>query len=337
MTSIPLDQTTIATIAAMSMSPTRNRLITQTYHQLSRAIADLHGGDCLNWFHFATWSSYSVGRIITGQTLPASLRQFLTGGAPMLGGGRHLCALVDAIENTAADVARGLSEGNDAVFADLAPVSAAFVEDGAGCDPDRERLASAFDNYRAAGQQSDPSAHAQLVLAGSLGIGAEEQALLQPFLASVLCAGVTEVFSPIGIQLGRTPLGHIAIAARAGHQFARLIDERWDREMTRHFLVLELPGERLHLGDDVPPLVGEPLIPHVTAKPTEPALIDLLDEFDRTGDSGRDDRASDWTVYDQRMDWIAWLFRSRQFDQRMRQPPFTAAEVQQLRDALAKA
>ena len=354
-TAWPLDQDTIKAVAAMPPSAVRNRLVTQTYHQLALSIGALTGRPEANWFHFGTWASNTAGRIMTGATLPPIMRRVLVGKGDLLGEGKHHLAIVDRLEDAGVIISDGLSMGNITVFAEIAPAGAAFVTahtsasaaDRATARADlarivtraepgleESRLARGFETYEAALVEKDSTRQAQLMLAGSIDMGAVEQSRLDPFVNSVMCAAVTAAFKPLAYRLGRSPLGRARALERLGHRITAAADHAWDRLMTRYFMVFEGPGERLRLGHDVPPLVGESLIAPAFEHPSEPALVDLFAEFDRTRFTGRGSASVDWAVLHDRMEWICWFFLSRHYDERLSQSPFSLAEVQQLQDAL---
>jgi hypothetical protein len=54
-------------------------------------------------------------------------------------------------------------------------------------------------------------------------------------------------------------------------------------------------------------------------------------EWDRTRGTGRPTGATDWSVLEQRMNYIVNLFRSRQRHPALLNPPFTAAQLDELR------
>ena len=148
----PLDQDTIEVVAAMPPSAVRNRLVTQTYHQLALAIGALTGRPEANWFHFGTWASNTAGRIMTGATLPPIMRRVLVGKGDLLGDGKHHLAIVDRLEETGVIISDGLSMGNITVFAEIAPAGAAFV---AAHDRDRPRAIDLARAAAAAGSDLD--------------------------------------------------------------------------------------------------------------------------------------------------------------------------------------
>jgi hypothetical protein len=348
----PIDQASIAAIAAMPQSGNRNRLVTQTYHQLALAIGELTGGPEANWFHFGTWASNTAGRIMTGATLPPMMRRILVGKGDLLGDGEHRVGLIDRLEDTGVIISVGLSTGNITVFAEIAAAGAAFVTAHAGAtDADRaaghadlarivagaapvfgqSRLARGLEAYEAALVEPDPSRRAQLMLAGTVDMGAVEQSKLDPYVSAVMCAAVTAAFTPFADRFDRSLVGRVDALGRLGRRVATAADHAWDRLMTRYFMVFEGPNERLRLGHDVPPLSGQALIAPVFERPSEPELLDVFREFDRTDFTGSGDATVDWSDLRDRMGWICWFFLSRHFDGRLAQPPFSPPEVQQLR------
>src|SRR4051794_30910209 len=55
----------------------RNLLITQTYHDLSAALAHALGPESANWCTFATWASRTAGRFIREDEVPHVFRLLL--------------------------------------------------------------------------------------------------------------------------------------------------------------------------------------------------------------------------------------------------------------------
>lgn len=351
----PADQATIAAIAAMRQSAVRNRLVTQTYHQLALSIGELSGRPEANWFHFGTWASNTAGQIMSGAVLPPIVRRVLVGDGELLGDGEHRVGLVDRLEDAGVLISTGLSQGNITVFAEIAAAGAAFVAghtatSGAARATARDdlerivaaaapvfgqsRLARGFETYEASLVEKDPSRQAQLMLAGSIDMGAVEQSRLDPFVNAVMCAGVTAAFQPLAERLGRSLSGRARTLERLGRRLTTAADHAWDVLMTRYFMVFEGPGERLRLGRDVPPLSGQSLIAPAFEQPSARELLDVLAEFDRTKFTGRGDATVDWADLRDRMDWICWFFMSRHYDGRLAQSPFSPAEVGQLHAAL---
>lgn len=78
------------------------------------------------------------------------------------------------------------------------------------------------------------------------------------------------------------------------------------------FLVLETPDEELRVARPLPPPAGGPMFPPDLDAVTSPLVQALLTRYDLS--EGRPDRrrVRDWTSFDDRMNYIANLFRSRQ-------------------------
>ena len=129
----------------------RNYWITQSYADLSQALAALLAPDTANWCTFAAWASRTVGENLRGEDLPDWLRDRVTQDDGMMGAVHktnarhrplHKVGLVhhltsDRIMGVVADAfgatALNLSEGNSIVFAEIGRAGAAFVAaSGAG-------------------------------------------------------------------------------------------------------------------------------------------------------------------------------------------------------------
>ena len=70
--------TEVDRIAALTDPVLRNLLITQSYHELSRVLADRLGG--ANWCTFATWASKQAGQTIRKEDLSRALEFSLRQG-----------------------------------------------------------------------------------------------------------------------------------------------------------------------------------------------------------------------------------------------------------------
>jgi hypothetical protein len=175
------------------------------------------------------------------------------------------------------------------------------------------------------------------VLAGSIDLGAEEQFRLDPFVRAVMSVGVNALIDPIGRFLAGGPFSHVRLFDRLGRGVATGADRAWDELMTRYFMVVDTPGQRLRLGRDVPPYPGQRLIGRPFEHPSEPELMEVFNAFDRTHGTGRGDASRDWADLGDRMDWICWFFLSRDRDPQLARSPFSRAVVRQLGEALGAA
>ena len=70
--------TTITQVIHLDDDPVRrNLLITQSYHDLSSALAAQLGRENANWCTFATWASRTAGTFIRDEEIPRVVRLFL--------------------------------------------------------------------------------------------------------------------------------------------------------------------------------------------------------------------------------------------------------------------
>jgi hypothetical protein len=96
--------------------------------------------------------------------------------------------------------------------------------------------------------------------------------------------------------------------------------------LTRHLMSIQLgSGVRLQLGEDLgagfPPSLQEIVLPE---------LRELLDRIDPTQDSPLGSGAVDWADLDDRVHFIAELFRCFQESPFLFEPPFTPAQLERL-------
>ncbi len=96
-------------------------------------------------------------------------------------------------------------------------------------------------------------------------------------------------------------------------------------------MTLALPSGRLRLGDDLPPLADGSIYPRVLAEITLAEANELIAELDTTPHTTLGSGASDWTDLRDRMSYIVDLFRSRQREREMVEPPFTPAQTTAIR------
>lgn len=344
-------------IAAMDDPVVRNLWITQRYHELAVGLGARFGPADATWCAFATWASKTAGATIRNEELPARIRVRLADAAPAalghvdaLAAGRGLAVglahhhLLEVVDAVCGDVSSRLAEGNRLVFAELAPVFSALLT---ARDPDvRGAVAAclarlrrpgldltaveaAFGAYRQA-LDCGPGDRCLHLLEANVQAVAHEQQRLQPAIAASLDAGVRDTFQALlDDEIGR----HLPGAARRVFDrlvadVARLLDDICQEALTEVMLRLVTADERFDLRRDVPPLDGV-LFP--------PALSDLggrapaFARWDRTGGTGRPTGAHDWALLDERMNYIANLFRSRQRHRPLLDPPFSADQLAGLR------
>jgi hypothetical protein len=303
-------------IAAVGDPVIRNLQITECYSRLAAAVAGTSVAGA-NWCTFATWASRQAGRTIRGEDLLDRLERELGRDAELLHPIRsfwrwllrrgllrpdtRLGRLVrvlhtpfDAIELAGDAVARG----NLKVFAEIGLVFARWLDDG-GIPAEPALLHRAFTRL------ADP-AEPELVVLANLEIGLHEQTRLQPEIQEAMEAAVAPRKRQriLGWPLQR--------------QLTRLSREL----ITESFMVLSFPGAVLSLGT------------HLDRPLTEPAndeLRALLADYEPVPPAVDDCGAKDWSVLDQRMHYIAHLFRAYHEDGELASPPFTPAQVERLR------
>jgi hypothetical protein len=113
-----------------------------------------------------------------------------------------------------------------------------------------------------------------------------------------------------------------------------VVQDLWERVATRYMMTLALPGgATLPLGRNIPKTAASPdYLPPAVQNITAPdQLLALLVEYDRArGSSDVGSASVDWRVLGDRMNFIVNLFRSRQQDLELLEPPFTDAQRAEL-------
>lgn len=350
----------IERVTNIKMPVIRNLWITQHYHSLMGALAVVIGGDNSNWSTFATWASKTAGQSIRGEEIPKELRVLLAEQAKLHERLTKVLKLLpgdwaEELDPLAvpkavlANVSDQIAIGNLKVFAELAPLFAKFWARFA--DPKRlvddelkafvgelipgpveqggqDWLKTAFTSYFAAARAATPKECAEFILHGNLLIGLHEQTRLQPFIAGALDAPFE--MSSYEALIAAEPDWLEQFVRPA---FAKLLtvlrkelEDDWERLATRYMMTLTLPGGQvMDLGRDVP--VGVTPFPAVLNPLESKELIRLIKTYDPHLDTLKGSGAKNWTVIDNRMAFIADLFRSRQQDMALFGPPFSQEQL----------
>jgi len=314
----------VGRIAALPDPVIRNLQITECYSRLAAAVADGRPG--ANWCTFATWASRQAGSTIRGEDVLDLLQRELGRGAELLHPiaslwrwllrrglfnrtsplGRAIWSLhtpFDAIELASDAVARG----NLKVFAEIGLEFARYLASDfdafmAGLqDPE---LRQAFTHL----EQGRTTGDAGLVVLANLEIGLHEQKRLQPEIREALDAA-TAPERPLLRRILGWPL------QRQLTKLSRAV-------ITDSLMVLSLPGAVLLLGHNL----DRPMPPVANAD-----LEALLARYEPVPPAPDDCGARDWAELDQRMHYIAHLFRAYHDDAALTAPPFTPAQVERLR------
>lgn len=336
-TPVPTD---LAKIAAMTDGAVRNLLITQRYHDLSRALLETIGPGNVNWSTFATWASKTAGLSIRDQEVPG----FVAGLA------QEDLPLIEPLRDTLGKVSQQIAKGNQRVYAELAPLFAEFVtvfrdtpragqkeidafvgklDPRPSAQPDGQApLIPAFRAYYAAKGTADALGRARLMLYGNCLIGLHEQTRLQPQIEDAMDAPVEVIDQIVDTHVKVGFFGRIFGAIEAPVE--ALAKKVWERIATRFLMSLCLPGGKtLPLGKDIPKVHAAPtFLPPPLEDIRDPAeLAALLAQYDQAhGDTDERTASVDWCELDDRMNFIVNLFRSRQQDDKLLDQPFTDAQ-----------
>ncbi len=350
----------VGDIAGMADPVLRNLWITQRYHEFAVALRDAGYGGEATWCAFAVWASKTAGATIRGDVLPARANQLLFDNEATHAAlhrfnhglvGRlvqdlthnHLSKLIEGVSR---DVSRQIATGNVLVFAELAPVFSALLHAhelkpasakelaatfapalaSLGTGADAASAATAFDSYGRA--LFAPAERTTLILQANILAVAHEQRRLQPAISAALNAAISDTLEKLVDDIVR----HLPIAA-ARHaldgltdDLCKVLDEAWDTALTESIMQLVTASETFDLRRDVPPLT-DGMFPSGLRQLTGTAAESAFAQWDKTGGSGTPSGAHDWAVLDERMNFIVNLFRSRQNDGSLFDPPFTAAQL----------
>jgi hypothetical protein len=325
----------------------RNRRITVAYSDLSERLAALlgrrDGVRQANWCTFATWTSKTVGTWIEQDVVPTPLLELRSWPRPVVEAMSRVARWLLQRENGASY--RCLAAGNRFVFLEVAQAAALFVEHFEGVDDDPgekgwdgywremrrivrelQRLdpswlpteSPAVDDlqlglrqYYEALFEDDRKLRAERILAGNILLGVYEQTRVDGYVDAAM-ALFTE-------RAMRQLVRHRRADLRGLYRWPT---EAYARLMTKG-LVLDLPpDQRLYVARPLPPPADGPLFPDDLQVITLPLLQALVTRWDLS--DGRDDdrRAWNWCDLDNRMSYIANMFRSRQQYSAMFSRPF---------------
>jgi hypothetical protein len=354
----------VGDIAGMADPVLRNLWITQRYHEFAVALRDAGLGEDATWCAFAVWASKTAGATIRGEVLPARAKQLLLDNEATQAAlhrfnhglvGRavqnlthvHLDQLVEGVTG---DVSRQIAAGNVLVFAELAPIFADLLHAydlkpasaqelaaaitpalaSLGTGADAASAATAFDSYGRA--LFAPAERATLILQANILAVAHEQRRLQPAISGALNAAISDTLKKL---VEDDIVRHIPTAT-ARHaldgltdDLCKVLDEAWDTALTESIMQLVTASETFDLRRDVPPL-PDGMFPSGLRKLNGTAAESAFAQWDKTAGSGAPSGAHDWAVLDERMNFIVILFRSRQNDGSLFDPPFTATQLAEM-------
>jgi hypothetical protein len=310
-----------------------------------------------------------LARLLENIAFSAQAEQEFTAAAQELGSDRSPTEIQQAVSqalNPLAAVDRAsdaVARGNRKVFEEIGREFARFY---AAClqdqTPDAEHVASfcaslrpdeppdgqhylrrAFARYYQAFFEDDPKIRAELMLLANIEIGYHEQTRLQPEIAEAMNAAFVDR-SQLRMRLLKKLFpfrgGLVWLRMLVMRIFGRptLLDRLIDRLLTearqqarliitRYMMTIELPPDlRLRLGEDV---IGE--FPVSLQQIVMAELRELLEKLDPTPDSTQKTGAVDWSRLPDRLHFIVDLFRCYHEASALFEPPFTPAQVTDLK------
>ena len=146
-------------------APLRNLLITQGYHDLSRALLARTGGADMNWCTLGAWASKTAGTFIRDEEVPAAFRKLLGDAGSFRPASDDLrrsmelspqvpgFSLLETARAILHDCSTYITTGNKVVYAELAQCCADFVHVlGNDTTPDLARL----EKFQAQFRDGDP-------------------------------------------------------------------------------------------------------------------------------------------------------------------------------------
>jgi hypothetical protein len=268
--------------------------------------------------------------------------------------GFHASFLLAPVKETLGTVSKSIGDGNLKVFAELAPIFVRFCETMRSAssptqavltgfietlDPrptaqgGQDQLRLAFTNYFQALVETDDVDKARRMLAGNCQIGVHEQTRLQPQIAEAMDAPIDDIlkkhlYASLGTGAGKGVFQRLVAAVEAPlGGLTDLVEDLWERIATRHLMSLALPGgSKLPLGRNIPKdAASRDFLPAPLQNVTAPTdLVSLIKQYDRArGATDVGSGSVDWRVLEDRMNFIVNLFRSRQLDAELLEPPFS--------------
>lgn len=266
---------------------------------------------------------------------------------------RAVPGVLDAFERTSDAVSRGNIKVYDEIgreFARFLALSSSTVTTKApgfslfieqlkpGAPPEgQEYLKLAFTHYARAAEEPDEAGRAQWVYLANIEIGLHEQTRLQPEIAEALDVPSIEARrlgqrillivapgSPTWWPVLAIPLVWALGALGAALQF---LSRHLTRELvTAQLMSLRLPDRLMILSEDI-----DQAPPQRLAVLDRPEVLDFARRFLPDGVDSTACAATDWGSIEQRIRYIARLFRCVQEDASLYRAPFSEEQVRQIR------
>ena len=276
------------------------------------------------------------------------------------------CSIVILVNDAAKRAADAVSRGNKKVFEEIAFEFARFMAEcfqdadysqqtidrfceglRSGDPPEgQEYLRQAFRVYYQSLFEKDAKKKTEACFLANLLIGFHEQTRLQPEIAEALNAAMAnttqvkdQLLSALFKEAGflakirlffQRLFGRTALLDKAVEDLIVQIQLRLRTALTAHLMTLTMPPHnRLQLGKDLA------MVYHDDMKAfTDPALLQLLLSVDPTPNSLQASGASDWANLQERMHFIAELFRCFHTRNEIFDEAFTKEQVVALKEGL---
>ena len=336
----------------------RNFKITQSYHRLAMEIRNLLGDDDINWLAFGAHASNTAGYAIRQEEIPLrGIYEGLHRNAKIgrlakllsrLVTGSFVVRYANRVQERMADA---ISDGNLRIFADMAPVIVRFLElvrhdsmfdkakidafrrtlkGGEAREDGQEMLGLALAAWYEAAHETDPRRRSQLVLLGNARMGWHEQVRVQPDIEEALGAPLwTRVGDELSLFLQRRlsalpkpfRISLLRIVKVIEPTLLNAASLAIKQGVTRNLMRYRMPNEEIRLGRNLVPQKGKALYPAHLETIDHPELKALLASFGTKENDGKGRGASDWAVFEERMEFIVALFRSRQNDSSLFETP----------------
>jgi hypothetical protein len=193
-----------------------------------------------------------------------------------------------------------------------------------------DEMAGAFAATLVASDATDHRARAQAMLYANALVGYVEQRRVQPAIVQSLNSPVADLFyQGVHAHLRSRFAGPLArLFALLLRPLGKALEREFRSIATEWLMRLNLPGMPLRLGQDVPPPPDAQMYPVYLDPLDHPEPLSLYERLAATHAAGSG--ARDWTSFEQRMRFIGVLFRSRQEQRPLFEPPFTEAQVLEL-------
>ena len=204
-------------------------------------------------------------------------------------------------------------------------------------------LCKAFTRYYQTYFETDPKKIAQLRFLANIEIGYHEQTRLQPEIAEALNAGLVNpqhvrdfvsdlqvnsksIFGKI-IYFIQWLIGNTDLFKKAIDSLVLAAEKHIRRVITKEMMTLTFPPDMIiYLGRD---LAGT--YPDLLKRLDNSDLLALLAQIDPSTDSPQGDGATDWSILNQRLHFIADLFRCYHESGNLFNAAFTSEQIEKIR------